>query len=120
MTRKIQPPELTFERIIFCQGKFHNPSEHVGPPLLPYPSHNPLKYGYVWVPRTCPKSHMWPGLFAKIPHAMDPATQSDRLSTSVNKQPMEAWIEKGFGSLKRWIFFLEIDVDMNPQLVGLF
>jgi len=28
-------------------------------------------------------------LFAKIPHAMDPATQSDRLSTSVNKQPME-------------------------------
>ena len=29
------------------------------------------------------------GLFAKIPHAMDAATQSDRLSTSVNKQPME-------------------------------
>lgn len=28
-------------------------------------------------------------LFAKIPHSMEPATQSDRLSTSVNKQPME-------------------------------
>ena len=35
-----------------------------------------------------------PGLFAKIPHAMDPATQSDRLSTSVNKQPMEPWIKR--------------------------
>ena len=28
-------------------------------------------------------------LFAKIPHSMDTATQSDRLSSSVNKQPME-------------------------------
>ncbi|CAK9109013.1 Uncharacterized protein SCF082_LOCUS50671 [Durusdinium trenchii] len=28
-------------------------------------------------------------LFAKIPHAMEQATQSDRLSSSVNKQPME-------------------------------
>jgi len=46
-----------------------------------------------------------PGLFAKIPHAMDPATQSDRLSTSVNKQPMEAWIEKGFGKLEAANFF---------------
>lgn len=28
-------------------------------------------------------------LFAKVPHPMDAATRSDRLSTSVNKQPME-------------------------------
>ena len=57
------------------------------------------------------------GLFAKIPHAMDPATQSDRLSTSVNKQPMEPWIKNVLAA--QWDF-LEIDMDMNPQVVGIF
>jgi len=36
-----------------------------------------------------PSEDLHTRLFAKIPHSMETATQSDRLSSSVNKQPME-------------------------------
>ncbi|CAE7845188.1 unnamed protein product [Symbiodinium microadriaticum] len=36
-----------------------------------------------------PSEDLHTRLFAKIPHSMEMATQSDRLSSSVNKQPME-------------------------------
>lgn len=38
-----------------------------------------------------PDEHLHTKLFAKIPHSMEKETMSDRLSSSVNKQPMELY-----------------------------